>query len=61
MANQEKAELNGIPAGSSQVDSYEIDGDTITGTATFYEVNSSYGDGDLIVEQGTFEVTCSES
>ncbi len=54
VANEAKAELNGIPAGSSQVDSYEIDGDTITGTATFYEVNSSYGDGDLIVEQGTY-------
>lgn len=61
IANQEHADLNGIPAGSSQVDSYEIDGDTISGTATFYEENSSYGDGDLIVEQGTFEVTCSES
>jgi len=61
IANPEHADLNGIPAGSSQVDSYEIDGDTITGTATFYEENSSYGDGDLVVEQGTFEVTCAES
>lgn len=61
IANQEHADLNGIPAGSSQVDSYEIDGNTITGTATFYERNSSYGGGDLVVEQGTFEVTCSES
>ncbi|MGB8362603.1 MAG: hypothetical protein WCE80_14490 [Acidimicrobiia bacterium] len=61
IANPEHADLNGIPVGSSQVDSYEIDGDTITGTATFYEENSSYGDGDLVVEQGTFEVTCAES
>lgn len=61
IANPEHADLNGIPAGSSQVDSYEIDGDTVTGTATFYEENSSYGDGDLVVEQGTFEVTCAES
>lgn len=61
IANPEHAELNGIPAGSSQVDAYEIDGNTITGTATFYERNSSFGDAaDLIVETGTFEVTCAE-
>lgn len=58
VADPEHAELNGIAAGSSQIDSYEIDGNTVTGTGTFYEENSSFGDGDLMVEQGTFEVTC---
>jgi hypothetical protein len=61
IASPEHAELNNIPVGSSQVDSYEIAGNTISGTATFYEENSSFGGGELIVEQGTFEVTCVES
>lgn len=57
IADPEFAELNSVPAGSSQVDSYEIDGNTISGDATFYEANSAYS-GELVVEQGTFEVTC---
>jgi len=60
IADPEHADRNSILQGSSQVDSYEIDGNTITGTATFYEENSSFGQGDLIVEQGTFEVTCAD-
>ncbi len=60
IADPEHADLNGIPQGSSQVDSYEIDGNTITGTATFYEETSSFGQGDLVVEKGTFEVTCAD-
>jgi len=60
IADEEHAELNDLPAGSSQVDSYEIDGNTISGAATFYERNSSFtgNPDDLIVETGTFEVTC---
>jgi hypothetical protein len=60
IADPEHAELNGIPAGSSQVDSFEIDGNSISGTATFYEEDSSFtgNEGDLVVEQGSFEVTC---
>jgi hypothetical protein len=60
IADPEHAELNGIPTGSSQVDSYEIDGNTISGTATFYEESSSFtgNEADLVVEQGSFEVTC---
>jgi len=60
IADPEHADLNSIPQGSSQVDSYEINGNTITGAATFYEENSSFGGSDLIVEQGTFEVTCAD-
>lgn len=59
-ANEARAAERDIPAGSSQVDSYEIDGNTISGTATFYEENSSFSGGDLVVEKGTFEVTCVE-
>ena len=56
MANEELAAEQEI-TGSSQVDSYEIDGNTISGTATFAERNSQFS-GDLVVETGTFEVTC---
>lgn len=59
LANEERAAEGDIPAGSSQVDSYEINGNTITGTATFYDRDSSFG-GDLVVEEGTFELTCAD-
>lgn len=61
IASPDHAELNSIPAGSSQVDDYEINGDTVSGTATFYDEDSSFGGGDLVVEQGTFELTCAAS
>ena len=63
MANEARAAEQGIPAGSSQVDSYEINGNTISGSATFVEVNSTYGASaaDFVVETGTFEVTCAGS
>lgn len=56
-ANEEWAAERDIPAGSSQVDSYEIDGNTIRGTATFYNRDSQFGEPEEI-ETGTFEVTC---
>lgn len=64
IANEEDVAERGIEAGSSQVDSYVIEGNTVSGTATFYEEESYYattgGSTDPIVTaQGTFEVTCS--
>lgn len=53
-----------IPEGDSQVDSFTIDGNTATGTATFIEQEAFYqwtGGGDQPKPvQGTFEVTCAE-
>jgi len=54
-----------IPEGDSQVDSFTVDGNTATGTATFIEQEAYYqwtGGGDQPEPvQGTFEVTCGES
>lgn len=64
-----KSEYERIPeladGNRSQVDSYTVEGNTASGTATFYERNSYFavtgGSADEItVEQGTFEVTCVE-
>lgn len=46
--------------GMSQVDSLEVDGSTIRGTATFVRQNSLFGDGDPETLTGTFEATCGE-
>lgn len=50
-----------LPAGLG-VTSFSIDGTTASGTATFFEQESFYqfnaGNGDLIVADGTFTVTC---
>lgn len=50
-----------LPAGLG-VTSFSIDGTTASGTATFFEQESLYqftaGNGDLVVEDGTFTVTC---
>lgn len=52
-----------LEPGSSQVDSYDIDGNHVAGTATFFERNSYFAHvGDsahpVDVAQGTFEATC---
>lgn len=44
--------------GMSQVDSYEIVGRTVTGSATFVRVGSLSGAPEVV--QGTFEATCGE-
>ena len=54
----------GLEAGTSQVDSYTVTGNSVSGTATFYEEESYYattgGSSDPVVTaQGSFEVTCS--
>ena len=50
-----------LPAGLG-VTSFSIDGTTGSGTATFFEQESYYqfnaGNGDLVVADGTFSVTC---
>lgn len=49
-----------LEAGMSQVDSVEIDGRTVRGTATFFRQNSLFGGGDVETLTGTFEATCGE-
>jgi hypothetical protein len=44
----------GTPEGESQVDSFAIDGTTLSGTASFIDVCA----GDGATAQGTFEATC---
>ncbi|MBT8206709.1 MAG: hypothetical protein KJO18_00430 [Acidimicrobiia bacterium] len=48
-----------LEPGMSQVDSVEIDGRTVRGTATFVRENSVYA-GDVETATGTFEATCGE-
>ena len=64
IADPEDIAERGLDPGTSQVDAYTIDGNTVSGTATFYEEESYYattgGSTDPIVTaQGTFEVACS--
>ena len=58
IANAKDAEFRGLPAGSSQVDSFEIDGLRASGTATFID-SFALGDSKPVVE-GTFEIACEE-
>jgi len=46
--------------GMSQVDSVEIDGRTVRGTATFIRQGSLFGGGEVETMTGTFEATCGE-
>lgn len=53
-----------LPAGLGVTD-FSIDGTTASGSAVFFEQESFYqfnaGNGDLVVADGTFEVTCVDS
>ena len=49
-----------LEPGMSQVDSVEIDGSTVRGTATFVREYSLFGDGEPETATGTFEATCGE-
>jgi hypothetical protein len=49
-----------LQPGMSQVDSVEIDGSTVSGTATFVRQLSVFGDGEPEIVTGTFEATCGE-
>jgi hypothetical protein len=53
----EQSEL--LEPGMSQVDSVEIDGRTVRGTATFFRQNSLFTD-QVETATGTFEATCGE-
>lgn len=46
--------------GMSQVDSVEIEGSTVRGTATFVRQGSLFGGGEPETATGTFEATCGE-
>jgi hypothetical protein len=46
--------------GMSQVDSVEIDGRTVRGTATFVLQSSLFAGGEVETMTGTFEATCGE-
>lgn len=49
-----------LQPGMSQVDSVEIDGSTVRGTATFVRELSLFGGGEPETATGTFEATCGE-
>jgi hypothetical protein len=57
LADEERAEERGYAPGTSQVDSFEIDGLQASGTATFID---SFAIGETEPVQGTFEVSCTE-
>ncbi len=49
-----------LEEGMSQVDSVEINGNTVRGTATFFRQLSLFSDGEVETITGTFEATCGE-
>ena len=52
--------LEQFEPGTSQVESVEIEGRTVRGTATFLRQDSLFGEGDVETVSGTFEATCGE-
>lgn len=52
-------QFEGLEPGMSQVDSAEIDGRTVRGTATFVRRNSVFS-GEIETMTGSFEATCGE-
>ena len=65
IADEEDIEALGLDPGSSQVDSVTVDGNTASGIATVYELNSYYavqgGNADSVdVAKATFEITCAD-
>ena len=55
-------QMSGVEPGESQVDEFTVDGNTVSGTATFVELNETYahsGGGPKAQPiTGTFEVSC---
>lgn len=49
-----------LEAGMSQVDSVEVDGSTVRGTATFLRQLSVFSGGEVETVTGSFEATCGE-
>lgn len=52
-------QVEGFEAGMSQVDSVDVDGRTVRGSATFVRLNSLFA-GEIETMTGTFEATCGE-
>lgn len=59
-AHSEFDQSGGLEPGMSQVDSVEIDGRTVRGTATFVRQLSLFSAGEVETVTGTFEATCGE-
>ena len=59
-AQSEFDQSGGLEPGMSQVDSVEIDGRTVRGTATFVRQLSLFSEGEVETVTGTFEATCGE-
>jgi hypothetical protein len=55
-------QMSGVEPGESQVDEFTVDGNTVSGTATFVELNETYahsgGGPKAPPVTGTFEVSC---
>ena len=65
IANEEDIASLGLDSGSSQVDTVMVEGNTASGTATVYELNSYYavqgGTAEGVdVAQAAFEITCAD-
>lgn len=62
IADPEKS-MSGVEPGESQVDDYTVDGNTASGTATFVELEETYGHSGggpkATPVTGTFEISCS--
>lgn len=59
-ADEILTQMEQFEPGMSQVDSVEIDGRTVRGTATFLRRGSLFGGGEVETMTGTFEATCGE-
>lgn len=59
-ASEVLTNTEGFEPGTSQVDTVEVEGRTVRGTATFLRQNSLFGEGDVETVSGTFEATCGE-
>ncbi len=63
IADPEEIELSNLEPGTSQIDEYTIDGNRVTGSATFFDretwfAYSAANAEDFLVAEATFEVTC---
>jgi hypothetical protein len=59
-ASEVLTQTEGFEPGMSQVESVEIEGRTVRGTATFIRQGSLFGGGEVETLTGTFEATCGE-
>lgn len=59
-ADEVLTQVEQFEVGMSQVDSVEIDGRSVRGSATFVRQGSLFGGGEVETMTGTFEATCGE-